>query len=794
MASALPEIEATIRLKELTAPVEIFRDAEGTAHVLAENEHDAFFGQGYVQAQDRLWQMECDRRLAAGRWAELVGSAGLPQDRQMRRFQITSGLEKDFKALAPDTQAMLEAFTQGVNGFIQSTQTWPIEFSLLKHRPEPWHPYDSIAVYKVRHIMMGVWESKLWRARLMAACGPETVARLHPGYPVGQLISSPPGDRFQGPALDGLLALEASLQHVTDLREVVDGGSNNWVVGGDRTASGKPLMAGDSHRAVEMPNVYYPNHLACTAFDVIGFSFPGVPGFPHFGHNAQVAWSITHGHADAQDLLMERFDSRRSDVDLPDHYQTAKGWQPVDHRRDTIQVKDGADEAIDLFRTHHGPIIGGDPSQGHGVAFCWSAQAWPDTTLDAVRLEMLAQNADALEAAQQGWVDPVQNLLYCDVEGAFGYRMRGVLPDREQANGWLPVPGWDGNHDWQGRVPFAASPISRNPAIGFAYSANNRIAGSEFPYYIALDFTPGFRAERIHTTLQGGHGMTGEDMMALHRDVVSLPAVAFRDLYSQISILEKTGMGEAAEALALLSAWDGSAEAEGPEPALFALFRHHLLRRVVVPMLGPSAETMIQAGGRGAAQHLSRLRARLHAWVAEDDQSWLPDGVTWSMAMGGALADAVAALNIQMARDLEGGDRGDGDSSPGDWRRIRWASFHRLYPRHNLSGLFPNLSRVLDAPSLPMIGDTDTVQAAGFNPAEGFAVDLASVNRFVMDAGDWERSGWVIPGGVSGHPGSPHYMDQLPVYGEHRLCPMRFGWERVKKDAKILQRLIPVTE
>ncbi|OLC17243.1 MAG: hypothetical protein AUH29_02350 [Candidatus Rokubacteria bacterium 13_1_40CM_69_27] len=301
LESALPDVRTPVRIPGLRARAEVWRDAQGIPHVRAASLPDAFLAQGFVHAQDRLWQMDYDRRRAYGRWAEYAGPPALAQDLQMRRFCLQQSARADYVALNAETRAMLDAYAAGVNAFIETTRALPIEYRLVGGAPEAWQPWDSAAVFKVRHVLMGVWQTKAWRARLLRHLGAARTAQLCPGTPPNPMLIVPPGVEYRGPAVDGLRELtdaEAALAQVADW----EGGSNNWAVAGSRTASGKPLVAGDPHRALDVPNVYYQNHLACPEFDVIGLSFPGVPGFPHFGHNRHVAWCVTHTHADYQDL------------------------------------------------------------------------------------------------------------------------------------------------------------------------------------------------------------------------------------------------------------------------------------------------------------------------------------------------------------------------------------------------------------------------------------------------------------------------------------------------------------
>lgn len=768
LQAALPDFRHPHRLRGLEGSVTIHRDAHGIAHARAGSEHDAFFAQGFLHAQDRLWHMEMDRRRAYGRWAEALGPDALPEDRMMRRFRIGPALPAILAGLQPATRAMLEAYAHGVNAWLEQAKALPVEFALTDITPQPWLPLDSLAVFCVRHILMGVWESKLWRARMLEAMGPEKVAAFHPGYTPGQLVIVPPGGRFGGAPLHAMEQLKEALGHLTYLRHGTEDGSNNWVVGGARTASGKPLLAGDPHRALDVPNVYYQNHVACDAFDVIGFSFPGVPGFPHFAHNARVAWAITHGSADYQDLYIERFDQAD-----PTRYEYQGQWQTARHDTEQIQVRGAAAETLETWETLHGPIVSGNPAEGTALAFRYTALQAPNGTLDAVRAMLLAHDADALEAALRTWVDPVNNVVYCDVEGDFGYRTRGQLPVRSEANAWLPVPGWTGEHEWSGTVPFEAMPAVRNPDCGFALTANQRIVDETYPHYIGLDFAPGFRAERIHAHLSSLTGATIEDMAAIHADVVSVPGLVFRALCDRVQPPDAA----ATQALALLQAWDGRVTQEATAPTLFATWRKHILLRIFTPQIEPKLlHDILTALDRGANGLLTRTQARLHDLIAADDCSVLPTGERWEPLLATALGDAVGELSERLGPD------------PAQWQ---WVREHHTAAVHPLAGAFPEAAPLLNPPPIRMGGDGDTVQAGGYYVAQDLRSRFISVARYTFDVADWNNSRWIVPGGVSGHPGSPHYQDQAPLYEAHRTIAMTYDWDALAREAQATQQLSP---
>jgi penicillin amidase len=766
LKQALPDVRGGARIPGLRARVEVWRDAEGIPHVRAASSHDAFVAQGFVQAQDRLWHMEYDQRRAYGRWAEYAGPSALAQDIQMRRFRLEASARADYAAVNDQTRAMLDAYAAGVNAFLQTTRTLPIEYRLVEGCPEPWEPWDSLAVFKVRHVLMGVWQTKAWRARMLRHLGPEKTAQLCPGTQPNPMLIVPPGVEYRGPALEGLQELTASEGALAHLPEW-ENGSNNWAVAGSRTASGKPLLAGDPHRPLDTPNVYYQNHLACPEFDVIGLSFPGCPGFPHFGHNQAVAWCVTHTAADYQDLYIERFD-RAS----PPRYEFRGEWRQAETWRETIRVRGAAPVEIDVTTTHHGPIVLGDPKAGYGFAFRYTATAGPNLGFEAFLPMLRATSAAALEEAMRPWVDPVNNLVFADVHGTIGYRTRGHVPIRSMANAWVPVPGWDGAHEWEGVIPFEQMPVVRNPEIGFVATANSKVAGPEYPHYIGLDFAPDFRTRRVVEHLRRARGATVADMTAIHADRVSIPAREFVNILKQIAPRD----AHVGAALEELLAWDGVMDRDSVPATIYAVFRERLLRQLMEPILGPLAAEAFTGAPRGAVAHMARFRARLAELIRRNDRTLLPTGGDWPAALARALSAAVAELWATLGPDVS------------TWR---WGRIHATQPQHTLSATFPDLAPLLNPPSVPMGGDGDTVQAASFIAGAGYGVTSTSAARYVFDLADWGRSAWVVPLGASGHPGSPHYADQATIWGEVQLLPMRYDWTRISREADTQQVLEP---
>ena len=441
-------------------------------------------------------------------------------------------------------------------------------------------------------------------------------------------------------------------------------------------------------------------------------------------------------------------------------------------RHERIEVRGGEPVELDVTVTAHGPVIAGDPAEGYGIAFRYTATDGPNHGSEALLPMLRASNVDALDEAMRPWVDPCNNFLFADVDGQIGYLTRGSIPLRPMANAWLPVPGWTNEFEWRGSIPFEELPRSRNPETGYIVTANNRIAAADYPHYINLDFAPEFRARRIIARLDALQKATVADMSAIHGERLSIPNQTYARLLAGVSV----GNGLVAQAQARLAAWEGMMERTGVEPTIASAFRIHLDRLVVGPLLGPLADEAFSATGRGGPAHVGRLSALLLQSASEGASWMLPAGATLESVLAQALSDGVAYLQGRLGDDMDA------------WT---WGAVHATRPRHTLSTVFPELAALLDPPSVPMGGGGETPHAAGFSPSEPFTVTGLSVARYVFDLADWDGSRWAIPLGASGHPGSPHYADQSPVWGEVQLIPMLYTWERIEAEAEAQQALQP---
>ncbi len=742
-------ILADATASECGGRVTILRDSLGIPHVRASCMQDAFFGQGYAHAEDRLWQMDYDRRRGYGRCSEVVGESALAQDILMRRMQLAASCRNDYADLEPSTRAMLDAYAHGVNRFICSMTRLPLEYELTQTSPERWQPWDGLVVYKVRHVNMGVWERKMWRARLGCRLGVEALQQLYPDTASGELLVLPPGALFEPGREQPADSLPDHLDSIDWLKHA-EGGSNNWVIGGSRTQSGKPLMAGDPHRAVDVPNVYYQNHVACDEFDVIGLSFPGLPGFPHFGHNGRVAWCITHVGADTQDLFVETFHPGD-----PSLYLFKSEWLKADSRRESIRVKDRHSVEIEVRSTHHGPII--KEHQNRAIALAYTAFMPNNTGWDSMLKMLYARSCDELDESMRGWVDPVNNMLYADSQGNFGYRMRGKLPVRDWQNAWLPVEAHTGKHEWQRMVPFDDMASCRNPESDYLLTANNRVTDASYPHYISLEYASDHRAQRIKYRIEESERFSANQMIDIHRDIVSLPALRLLPLLKSVVPKSET----ARRAMRHVSCWDGSMHKSSVAASVYSATREELLEILLSPMIGSLAEYAFGTDDPGSASLLSRFRSRLsHELLSRPDADQL--------------------LQISFDRAIESLRTQLGDN-PDHWQ---WGRLHTLHPEHPLSASLPEAAPRLNPCVSQMGGDADTVQAAPYRTTSRFGVVAASCARYVFDTADWNNSAWVVPYGASGDPRSAHYDDQHPLWLNHTLAPMLYDWTQIAREAE----------
>lgn len=754
--AALPQLDGTLRVVGLAAPAELRRDELGIPHIRAGNARDAFFAQGFCHAQDRLFQMELNRRRALGRSAEWLGAGAFAADALARQLDVEGASRRDAAALGEDASAMIEAYAAGVNAFIASDAPLAIEYQLLNATPEPWEGWHTIAVMRRLGLLMGSVWFKLWRAAALPLAD-EAVTSLRYDDGGGDMLLQPHGAETQRwrAALADLAPAVAALMEAA-APDATGGGSNNWAVSATLSTTGRPVLAGDPHRVFELPNMYAQGHLACPEFDVIGLTVPGVPGFPHFAQNGRVAWCVTHGFADIHDLYVERFDAGAR------HALFQGQWEPVRRRAETIAIRGEAPREIEVLETRHGPVIAGDPRKGHALTLKSVQFAETDLSFDCLPRMLRAGSVPALFESTRGWGLIDHNLVAADTRHGTGWLLRARIPRRGRENGWLPVPGWTGQHEWQGWIAHEEMPVLHDPAGGLIVTANNRIVAEDHPDYLLTDCHPPYRARRVMALLQEAALRSPEGAATIHADVQSQPAA---DVIARLAALRCAGAAEALRAE--LAAWDARMEAGSVTAARYIAFRLALTRRFAqVSGLGRLAGHPWLAPAPGVAP-LTQLWWALPALLRADDASLL-HGADWNSLLREALAEVAADLPTQP-----------------------WGEAHRPRFTHPLSSLFPEAASVLDPPAEPIGGDGDTVFANGLIAPLGPRAQYGALSRYAFDIGAWENSRWSVFLGASGHPGSPHYADQHRTWANARMTPMRYAWEGL--EAARIQILQPAT-
>ena len=631
---------------------------------------------------------------------------------------------------------------------------------------DSWQPWDCLAVFKVRHIMMGVFEGKIWRSSLLKEFQIDKLVNLFRGYEKNNLVIVPPQKLFESEELDATEYFAKALEYIDDLSEI-DIGSNSWVIGGEHTLSGKPMIAGDPHRGLDTPSVYYQNHISCDEFDVIGLSFPGCPGFPHFGHNKNVAWCGTHAGSDYQDLYIEKI----RNIDGIMQYQYEEQWAPLIQDVYNVSILNGETVEICSYKTRNGYILSFNDDNTKAISFRYSATDEFNTGFNVIRQMIDSQNINQMENNMNGWVDPCNNFIFADTNGDYGYINRGKVPLRDQLNAWVPVPGWDKRYDWNGYVPFDELPRIRNPRNGFIVTANNKIPDEDYPFYLSLDSAPEYRARRITNRIKS-HLKKGKfdstSMLAIHSEIISIPAQILTKEIKKINF-ENSSYSELQK---YLIDWDGSMDRNFVAPTIYSEFRYRLNKKIISGLLdSDKADKMLNAGGRGAPGHLRTLSARFISYIDRNSIEYLPNGYeNWT-----SLFENIFIESCDYLIDIYGNDTDL-------WK---WGNVHKTNPIHTLSDLFPELSDQLNPPKFSVSGDGDTPHNAGYSNVSRFDVVATSVARYMFDIADWNNSRWIVPLGSSGHPGSKNYADQGYLWKDDKVIKMQYSWDVITKNYQL---------
>ncbi len=799
--AALPQVDGTIHLSGLAGPVIVTYDALGVPNISASNLSDLFYAQGYVTAQDRLWQMDMTRRYASGDLAAILGPEFVKLDREHRILGLRQVAEKTVAKMDVAQRAHFEAYAAGVNAYIaQHQKTLPLEFRFLTYFPHVWTVEDSVLVglSMTEFLNHGMYKDELRKEKLLAKLGPELTADLFvntswrdhppgtdptsiekeipgettpdeeedparippkshggnaPGKPSKTGAAAPPMNRAPARASDFVgsepLASGARARSLALLLRGPEGphypedllhpGSNNWVVSGAHTASGKPLLSNDMHLDLHIPNVWYEAHLTAGDFDVAGVTLPGVP-FVIVGHNRYIAWGFTNLGPNVEDLYVEKFNDKGE-------YLTPQGWVQPERRKEIIRVKGKPEVTVDVEVTRHGPIISDIiPGEQRKLALKWviyDPQTWraPFFAVDS------AKNWQEFRAAFSQFGAPGQNTVYADVDGHIGYQATGMIPIRAAGDGSVPVPGDDDSHEWSGYVPYDKLPSVYDPASGLIATANGRVAPDGYPYTLSIEWGSPYRTERIYKLLNANKKLTPPDMLAIQTDIVSAfdRYCAERFVYAVDHASQASQRAKAAADL--MRNWDGTMTIDSAAPSVAYFSRKKLEELLLKPKLGDEWKQY----------NWFMSTVWLENVLLHQPARWLPQGYADYNALLTAAVEGVVS-DPEVPRALS------------TWK---WGRVHRVDIRHPFWSSFPILKRGASPGPQPLSGDGQTVKQVGahFGPSERLTVDFSDLDGSTLD----------IVNGQSGNIFDEHYNDQWDAYYHGRTFVLPFSSAAVQR-------------
>jgi penicillin amidase len=729
----LPRVEGRIRVSGVEDSVDVSRDRWGVPHIRARSRADLWFAQGFCLGQDRLWQLHLYRELACGRISKFAGAEGLAVDRFMRTLGLRRTALREVAGLDGVVSDGLEAYGAGINAAAGAAGALPAEFQLLRIGWRDWEPADSLAVAKLLAFGLSTnWERELLRAEMARDLGGELAARLDPGYPAGHPIVLTPGSAHPG---DGLAIAEQIGRLRDDLGFAVEAtGSNNWAIAGERSDTGGPLIAGDPHLPPSMPGIAYQTALYHGDRFARGAALPGMPGIT-FGQNNDVVWTFTNAMADTLDLFVERVDG--------DTYEFEGEPRPLTRIEEEIEVRGREPEHHVVRETHHGPIVNAAlrADAYEPLALSWAALHFPGVSAASFEVLDPTSGSELLEMLSDQAM-PVSNLVWADRHGSIGYKTMGRLPMRRGGCPDLPKPGWTGEYEWDGWVPYDSQPEVTDPDTGYVVTANNRITPEGFPHHVSSDYLDGYRARRIAELLDSRehHGLEGFAEMQM--DMQSIPGI---ETAHRLSRLEARDQRETA-AIERLRSWDGRMSPDSVGATIYQAFTLRFGREVARAAIGDRdlAERWLDRAHNGFLAHVTspwRWQSHLLELWEEGDTELI--GGDWEELALDSLRAAMDELSDRFGSD------------PAGWR---WGKVHALEFPHALGGANPLLRRIFNR-TLEVGGAQETVAQVGWDPNKPFAAIWAPCWRVVADPQAPERSRWQQFTGQSGQAGSPHYDD-----------------------------------
>jgi penicillin G amidase len=788
LRNSVPAASGALAIDGLSEPVEVIRDREAVPHIFAKATDDLYAALGFVHAQDRLWQMELQRRTGQGRLSEMFGERTFATDVFIRTLDLHGHAERSFTALPPEARAALEAYARGVNAYINRSAGFfeprlPPEFLILRHRPEPWRPADSMLIGKLMALQLSLNMNHELLRLALAAQG-LTSAEIEDLMPLDPVDHPPPMPELaqlyplqRATANQRRAAVEQGLEDV-----IGSGASNNWVVSGARTKSGKPLLANDPHLRLGAPSLWYLAHLAlqaagAPAANIVGASIPGAPLIV-LGRGDNLAWGFTNTGSDVQDVFIEQVNP-----DNPRQYKTPDGWRAFETEQMTIAVKGAIDRTVERRRTRHGPVLLGFYRNLEGLlgpnyvaALQWTALTDDDTTLAAGLFDPQVRTVGDYMERMRWFVVPMQSMVIADSTGNIGMIAPGRVPIRNPANkvaGRAPVPGWDATYDWQGYLKFDDLPSVKGHNVGAIGTANARMVDPDYPHHLTFDWDPAFRQHRIKELVFDRSQHDISTMRTAQADVLSLASLKLQPM--MIAAAQAGGSVDH-DALDHLTTWDARMVSDRPEPLIFTAWWREAVRAIYQDDLGPVFERYFDA----QAPALIRLlegRATGRDWC--DDRT-TPTRESCGAVLASALNRALAALEKQYGPDRS---------------KWRWGPAHYAYGEHRPFGSMPWLAKYFDVKG-PSPGGNYTLNRGemDFDLEHPFANRHASSYRAIYDLADLDRSLYIQTTGQSGNVFSPYYRSFAERWANVDYFEITTKREYIVKSATGTWKLTPRTK
>jgi penicillin G amidase len=754
--AALARVEGHLQVPGLKQPVEVLRDRWGVPHLYATNAADLFFAQGFVAAQDRLFQLELWRRVAAGETAELLGPKALAADRFARLLRYRGDMDAEWRSYSPDTKQIVTAFTRGINACIdQFGERLPVEFQILGLTPKKWRPEDCLG--RMSGIIMSRnFQTEVLRARLINAVGLEKARQLAPTDPP-RAFAPAPGLDLAGIDESVLAGYRAAAKALAF--PLPASASNNWVVDGTRSASGKPLLASDPHRATALPALRYLVHLNAPGWNVIGAGEPALPGVA-LGHNERIAWGVTIVGTDQADLYVEQ----THPLD-PTQYKVGDRWERMKLVREEVRVKgEKRPVKLSLYFTRHGPVLHQDPKRQRAFALKWAGSEPGGAGYLGGLAVARARNKQEFLKALESWKIPALNFVYADREGTIGWVAAGLTPVRKGWDGLLPVPGASGAYEWQGYLPVKDLPQVFNPPGHFLATANHNILPPGYPHQIAYEWAAPYRYLRVKHRLEAKKKLDLDDFKAIQHDETSLPGQALVRLVKAMDLQDP----ELDPYARLLAGWDGLTAKDSAAAPLYAVWLDELQDAFFRPHVPADLLAPVRAGGKVPL---------LLAALEKPDPAWFGQS---ARAERDRLLRTTFARAVRRTRGLLGADA----------KQWRWGKLHTAAFRHPLAGLGPAYAKAFNLGPVERGGEAQTPNNTRYGP--DFKQAHGATYRHLFDLADWDRGLATSAPGQSGQPGSPHYGDLLPLWAEGQYFPLAYSRAKVEQVTRHRLRLNPM--